>query len=242
MSRPQHLVVVNDSPFEILATPPSQSCFDANGSLRSNIFEIGKKWRNVHLLLESDAGYDQPVAGDINVYLYHTKDMSVSYYTTVSVSEDMRCDIALPDTMIGAQFIYLSRAEEYPYLVIQKMPDFTNLDYTIGLTLVGDTFENGAGEAEDPGNWNFVDVDTTGMTIDSISYDGPNQVTVTLDPGATPADGTFTFQATATALTGTLMTRLFTLESDDVAASITSESVPENVILAQIIHEGHSSI
>jgi len=343
MTRPQHLVIVNETPVEIMATPPPEFAI-VGGVTQPNIFEIGKKWRNVHLVLESDAGYDQPIAGDINVYLYHTKGQKAAYFTTLTVAEDMRCDIVLPEHMLGAQYICLSRGEGFPVLVLHKLPDITNPapDYTLELTVTGDEFD--AGGAINVANWNFVDVSGTGLTVSGIVRDSATQVTVTFDPApmltvsgsgngdldptftidllgdtfaanaslainwtidlgttglvltapyvvvgpnqvtiattgncaegvvtitalpdaltsgrtsgvctytvlvasetstcVTPfIEGTMTIQAEAAAFTGGMEdSRIFTLVTDDASLSVSSESAPSGVILAQIMHEGH---
>lgn len=342
MTRPSYLYIVSDTPEEILATDPPEYAL-TNGELNDGVYPLGKKWVNAHLILESDAGYDQPVSGDIDVYLYHTFLQRAAYFTTVSVSEDMRCDIALPDNMLGAQYICLRRGEGWPVLALHKLPDITGVpdDLTVELTVTGDEFD--AGGAINLANWVFT-FGTTGLTVLSVVRDSATQVTITFDeppmltasgPGngdidpvltidltgdtfsatadllanwdidwgttglvptapftivgpnqitiattgncvegvitltALPAaltsgrtsgectytilvatetsdcitpftEGTLTIQALAAAFTGGAEdSRLFTLVTDDAAASGSSESAPAGVINAQIMYEGH---
>ena len=239
MSKPQHLVIVNEIPVEIMATPPTEyGCI--GGTIQPNVYELGRKWRNVHLILESDAGYDKPVAGDIDIYLYHTKDQKAAYFTTLTVAEDSRCDIALPESMLGAQFIGLVRGEAWPYFVLGKLPDITGApaDNTLELTLVGDEFD--AGGAINLANWTLVDVSGTGLVIAGVVRDSATQVTITFTPPGVPVEGIITLQANAAAFTSAAEdSRVFTLVTDDAVLSVTSESAPAGVIMAQIMHEGH---
>ncbi len=239
MSRPQNLVIVNETPVEVFATPPPEFAL-IGGVLQPNVFELGKKWRNVHVVFEDQTGYDQAVAGDVDVYLYHAKGQKAAYYTTISVAEDMRCDLPLPDAMLGAQFICLARGEGWPVFTLQKLPDITGAppDNTLELTVTGDEFD--AGGAINLANWTLVDVSTTGLTIASVVRDSATQVTITFTPPMVPVEGTITLQAAAAAFTGGAEnSRVFTLVTDDASKSISSESAPSGVIMAQIMHEGH---
>lgn len=182
MARPQHLVILNDTPVEILASPLPEFVYDAEDPEAVGIFELGKKWANVHVIVESASGYDQAVSGEIDVYLYHAYRQHPAYLTTLSVSEDMRCDIALPDTILGAQYICLRRGEGWPRLTLHKLPDVTGVppDYDVELTVAGDTWNAGGG-AVNLANWTFT-YGTTGLTVGAVTMDSDTQVTLSFDP------------------------------------------------------------
>lgn len=182
MARPQHLVILNDTPVEILASPLPEFVYSVADPEAAGIFELEKKWANVHVIVESASGYDQAVSGEIDVYLYHAHRQHPAYFTTLSVSEDMRCDIALPDTILGAQYICLRRGEGWPRLTLHKLPDVTGVppDYDVELTVSGDTWDAGGG-AVNLANWTIT-YGATGLTVGSVTRDSDTQVTLSFDP------------------------------------------------------------
>jgi hypothetical protein len=205
MSRPQHLVIVNETPFEVLTTPPAEFPM-LDGALDSG--EV-----TYNIVTDTATCTDAPYGVD-PVY-------------AITMARD---EFLAPDAEDVANWVFNMVGSGLVVNSITYVNPTTVTLQTDGVALAGQFEASLAALATVSGEYD------SGTTLYDIVTD---LSTIAAPP--TLKEGILEIRALAAALAGTVGTKLFTLVTDDAAASKTSESAPTGVILAQIMHEGHNS-
>jgi hypothetical protein len=73
----------------------------------ANIMTINKKTGRVHLVIEADTAYSDPIVGaTFDIYVYYSNHDTVAFYQNMVINADMRMAIWLEEFM-GVPYVYI---------------------------------------------------------------------------------------------------------------------------------------
>ncbi len=97
------------------ALPPDLAEDALTGKLEAGVFEFNDKYQNIHLILEAQTAYSDPIAlVAISIFGYINATQAPVLIASPVVNNDDaprpgRCDVPLPCSFLGYQFLYVQQ-------------------------------------------------------------------------------------------------------------------------------------